>query len=98
MARFIRLYANGLLGLEEGIHRLTGLPASRLDLQDRGVLAVGKKADIVVFKPDEVTEKGTVEEPREYPSGFSWVFVNGVAAMADGKLTLSGSGEVLTRR
>lgn len=96
MARFIRLYANGLLGLEEGIRRVTGLPASRLDLADRGVLAEGKKADVLVFKPEEVTERGTAEEPREYPAGFSWVFVNGTPAMTEGELTLSGSGQVLT--
>lgn len=97
MARFIRLYAVGLLGLEEGVRRLTGLPAQRLGLSDRGVIAEGKKADLVVFRPEKVTDRGTSDEPRQYPEGFSWVFVNGEAAMADGGLTLSGSGKVLSR-
>lgn len=97
MARFIRLYANRLLGLEEGIRRLTGLPASRLGLTDRGLLAEGKKADLVVFRPEKVADRGTSEEPRQYPDGFSWVFVNGVAALAEGNFTLSGTGQVLKK-
>jgi len=95
MARFIKLYALGLLGLEEGIRRITSLPAERLGLKDRGVIAKGMKADIVVFRPEAVTDKGTDEEPRQYPEGFTWVFVNGQDAMGDGKLTLNHSGEVL---
>ncbi|MDP2859369.1 MAG: amidohydrolase family protein [Bacillota bacterium] len=97
MARYIRLYANQLLGLEEGIRRITSLAASRLDLPDRGQIKPGKKADIVVFRPEAVTEKFDGEEPRQYPEGFSWVFVNGTAAMADGNLTLSSSGRVLRK-
>jgi N-acyl-D-aspartate/D-glutamate deacylase len=97
MARYIRLYANGVLGLEEGVRRVTSLPASRLDLPDRGQIKPGKKADMVVFRPEAVAEKFDGEEPRQYPDGFSWVFVNGTAAMADGKLTLSGSGRVLRK-
>jgi len=97
MARFIRLYAVGLLGLEEGIRRVTGLPAQRLGLTDRGVIARGKKADLVIFRPEAVKETSTGEEPRQYPLGFSWVFVNGKAALENGKLTLSESGRVLTR-
>ncbi len=95
MARFIRIYANGLLGLEEGIRRITGLPASRLGLTDRGKIAEGMKADLVVFNPNEVTEKSTDEEPRQYPDGFSYVFVNGETAMKEGKLTLSSTGKIL---
>lgn len=97
MARFIRLYAREVLGLEEGIHRLTGLPAGRLGLTDRGVIAPGKRADVVVFNPDAVRERGTPEEPRRYPDGFSWVFVNGVPALARGKITGLRAGRVLTR-
>ena len=97
MAKFIRKYAVGFLGLEEGIRRITNLPAERLVLTDRGTIAEGKKADIVVFKPEEVKEKGTEEEPRQYPEGYYWVLVNGVTAMENGKLTLSRSGRVLRR-
>jgi N-acyl-D-amino-acid deacylase len=98
MARYIRLYALGLLGLEEGVRRITSLAAKRLGLKDRGRLAAGMKADIVVFRPAAVREKGDDEEPRQYPEGYSWVFVNGTAAMENGRLTLSRSGRVLRRQ
>ena len=98
MARFVRLYALGLLGLEEGVRRLTSLPAKRLCLPDRGVIAPGMKADLVVFKPEAVKEGQDDLEPRQYPEGYSWVFVNGAAAMENGKLTHSRSGKVLRRR
>lgn len=98
VARFVRLYAQGLLGLEEGVRRLTSLPASRLGLADRGTVAPGMKADLVVFKPEAVLECQDDIEPRQYPQGYHWVFVNGVAAMEDGKLTHSRSGMVLRRR
>lgn len=97
MARFIKLYGLGLLGLEEGIKRITSLPAKTLGIKDRGTIAEGMKADLVVFKPEAVLDKGTEEEPRQYPEGFSWVFVNGVVAMENGKLTRSRSGRVLRR-
>ncbi len=97
MARFIKMYALGLLGLEEGIRRLTSLPAETLGLKDRGLIAEGKKADLVVFEPNKVQDKGTEEEPRQYPHGFNWVLVNGVIAMENGKFTKSRTGEVLRR-
>lgn len=97
MARFVRVYALGFLGLEEGVRRISSLPAERLGLKDRGVLAEKKKADIVVFDPSSVKEMCTSEEPRQYATGFSWVLVNGVPAVQNGKLALSGSGRVLRR-
>ncbi len=99
MARYLSLYAAAdVLGLEEGVRRISGLPAERLGLADRGILAEGKKADIVVFRPEAVKDKSTEDEPRQYPKGFSWVFVNGKAAMEDGKLTLTKSGKALRRQ
>ena len=99
MARYLSLYAvPEVLGLEEGVRRLTGFPAERLGLSDRGTIAVGKKADIVVFKPEAVKDVTTDDEPRRYPEGFSWVFVNGVAAMENGKLKLTRSGRALRRK
>ena len=56
------------------------------------------EADIVVFAPEEVTDKGTDDEPRRYPEGFRWVFVNGKSAMENGILTAGRSGQVLYTR
>jgi N-acyl-D-amino-acid deacylase len=86
------------LGLEEGIKRITSQPAKWLGLKDRGVISQGMKADIVVFAPEEVTDKGTDDEPRRYPEGFRWVFVNGKSAMENGILTAGRSGQVLYTR
>ena len=98
VSRFIRLYAMGHLGLEEGIRRLTSLPAERLGLSDRGVIEPNMKADLVVFKPEAVEECEDVTDPMQYPKGYSWVFVNGVAAMRNGVLTHSRSGQVLRKK
>lgn len=99
MARYLSLYATAdVLGLEEGVRRVTGLPSQRLGLSDRGTIVQGKKADIVVFRPEAVKDRTTEDEPRQYPDGFSWVFVNGVAAMEDGKLALTRSGRALRRQ
>jgi len=95
MARFVRLYALGHLGLEEGIRRLTSLPAERLGLKDRGVIATGMQADLVVFKPEDVADNESNIDPVKYPTGYHWVLVNGEVAMADGQLTRSRSGKVL---
>jgi len=98
MARFVRLYALGHLGLEEGVRRLTGLPAQRLGLADRGAVAPGMKADLVVFDAPAVVENQDDTDPVQYPKGYHWVFVNGVAAMANGSLTHSRSGQVLRKK
>ncbi len=95
MARYIKRYGIGMLGFEEGIRRITSLPAATMGLRDRGEIVVGKKADIVVMTPHLVCERSTDDEPRQYPGGFDWVLVNGVPALADGKHTLSRSGKVL---
>jgi N-acyl-D-aspartate/D-glutamate deacylase len=97
VARFVRLYAVGHLGLEEGVRRLTSLPAERLGLADRGVVAPGMKADLVVLQPEDVRDNEDNAEPMQYPAGYHWVFVNGTAAMENGKLTRSRSGKVLRK-
>jgi N-acyl-D-aspartate/D-glutamate deacylase len=99
MARYLSLYATAdVLGLEDGVRRITGMPAERLGLADRGLIAQGKKADIVVWRPEAVKDTTTEDEPRRYPEGFSWVFVNGAAAMEDGKLRLTKTGRALRRQ
>jgi N-acyl-D-amino-acid deacylase len=97
MATFIRKYGQTTLGIEETVHKMTGLPASVAGLSDRGVLAPGYKADVVVFSPEEVSETGDYVEPRRYPRGFEWVFVNGEAVVSESTLTGCRPGHVLRR-
>lgn len=95
MARFLSRYGRDYLGLEEAVCRLTGLPARTLGLRDRGLVAEGYRADLVVLDPAAVGESGDALEPRRQPTGFHWVLVNGVVALEAGRLTGACGGRVL---
>ncbi len=86
-----------VLELEEAIHRLTGAPAARLDLADRGVLRVGAHADVVVFDPASFHERGTTFEPSVPATGMDTVIVNGAITLRGGDLTGARAGRVLRR-
>lgn len=73
--------------LETAVHKATGLPAAKLGLADRGVLAVGAVADVVVFDPDQVADRATFEAPHQYPTGIPHVVVRGVHTIRDGEQT-----------
>ena len=81
--------------LEEAIRKFTSLPASRLRLNDRGVLKAGLWADIVVFDPEQITDKATFSAPKQLSVGMQWVLVNGVPVIADGVSTNALPGRVL---
>jgi len=81
--------------LEEAIRRLTKLPAENLGLHDRGVLAAGRFADVVVFDPAEIADRATYEEPHRYATGMRHVFVNGTAVLRDGEHTRATPGRVV---
>jgi N-acyl-D-aspartate/D-glutamate deacylase len=80
-----------VLTLPEAIHKMTGAPAARLRLRDRGRITVGAAADLVVFDPATVEDKATFEQPFQYPAGIPHVVVNGVIAVRDGERT-AGNG------
>lgn len=77
----------GFLRLEEAIRKVTSAPAARLGLWDRGVIRKGLAADLVVFDPDTVTDRATLEYPHRYPEGVHHVFVNGAAVIENGEHT-----------
>lgn len=85
----------GLLSLEEAVHKMTGLPAAKLGLKDRGLLRVGQKADIVLFDPQSVQDQATFTDPYQYPTGIEWVLVNGQVVIEGGDLTGVRPGAVL---
>jgi N-acyl-D-amino-acid deacylase len=84
-----------LMPLQEGIYRLTGLPAHNWKLTDRGCLKVGCHADIVVFDPDTIIDHSTYDKPMQYATGVSDVFVNGVQVLRDGQHTGAMPGQVV---
>lgn len=87
----------GVLELEEAVRKMTSLPASRLGLEDRGRIAEGVWADVVVFDPETVHDRATFEDPHRYPDGIPYVLVNGVVVVDGGALTDARPGRVLRR-
>ncbi|WP_255168916.1 N-acyl-D-amino-acid deacylase family protein [Natrononativus amylolyticus] len=77
----------GVLGLEEAIFKMTGQPAARLGLSDRGLLKEGAFADLTVFDPETVAQGGTFVEPDVYAEGIDHVLVNGEFVVRDGEHT-----------
>ena len=87
----------GVLSLEEGIRRLTAMPAARVGLEGRGRLVPGYMADVTVFDPALVAERGTVAAPNAYAIGIDQVVVNGQLAFTNGAFTDVRAGHVLRR-
>jgi N-acyl-D-aspartate/D-glutamate deacylase len=86
-----------VLSPEEAIHRLTGLPARTLRLDDRGVLRRGAHADVAVFDPEQFGERGTTFEPNQLAQGMHHVVVNGVVTLRAGEPTGRRAGRVIRR-
>ena len=94
-----------VLSLEEAVHKMTGLTASTLGLDDPGQVAVprglireGFAADLVLFEPSRVQDTATFEEPHNLAAGMSWVFVGGVPVIADGVRQPVNPAGVIRRR
>jgi len=93
LSRYVR--DERLLTLEAAIHKMTGMPAARVGLRDRGVLRVGAFADITVFDPARVRDRATFEEPNQYPEGVEYVLVNGQIEVDGGRRTEANAGRAL---
>lgn len=96
-ARFLGHYVRDrrLMPLAEAIRRLTRLPAENWKLEGRGCLDTGCYADVVVFDPETIRDHATFEEPQQYATGVSHVFVNGVQVLRDGEHTGATPGRVV---
>jgi N-acyl-D-aspartate/D-glutamate deacylase len=95
LAKYVR--EEHLMTLEEAIRRMTSLAAETLGLNDRGVLAPDKFADVVVFDPNAITDKATYEDPNHYSEGVRYLLVNGKFVVQDGKVTSALPGRALRR-
>ena len=84
-----------LMSPEEAIRKMTSLPASILGLKDRGRLKEGTFADVVVFDPETIIDKATFQDPNHYSKGIRYLFVNGEAVVAEGKMTSALPGRAL---
>ena len=97
MPRFLGHYARDLhlLPLEQGIRKITSLPAQREHLRGRGLLRQGFFADITILDPAGIIDKATYQSPTELSQGVKYVFVNGKLEYENGELTGVHAGTVL---
>ena len=93
LSRYVR--DERLLTLEQAVHKMTGQPAARVGLKDRGVLRAGAYADITVFDPARVRDLATFEQPNQYPEGIEYVLVNGQLEVDGGQRTHVNAGRPL---
>ena len=84
-----------VITLEDAVRKMSGAPAKRLGLADRGLLKEGLKADLVVFDPDTVRDTATFEKPHQYAEGVSLVVINGQPVFESGAVTAARPGRVL---
>jgi N-acyl-D-amino-acid deacylase len=99
-ARTLEYYVRdvGLFSVEEAVHRLAGLPAAAIGLSDRGVLAPGSIADVVVFDAEEIADRSAPDDMARHPAGVVDVLVNGVPVVAGGVQTAARPGRVVGGR
>jgi len=95
LARYVREL--GVLSLEECVAHLTGRPAARLRLPDRGVVREGHRADLVLFDPATVAPGATFEQPRALPTGIPYVLIDGRFVIEDGRRTDVLAGRAVRR-
>ena len=74
---------------------MTSRPATRVGLADRGILRPAMMADVTVFDPATIRDVATFNDSNRYATGVKWVFVNGRAVVADGKITAERPGRAL---
>ncbi|HXJ83464.1 MAG TPA: D-aminoacylase [Candidatus Methylomirabilis sp.] len=86
-----------ILDLPTAIHRMTGMPAAKFRLADRGAVRPGAFADLVVFDPARIRDTATYDDPRRFPEGIRAVYVNGVAVAQDGAHTGARPGRAVRR-
>ena len=99
-ARVLNHYVRetGALTLEQAVHKMSGLTAVTLGLEDRGTITPGNAADLLVFDPAGVRDTATWTDPFQPATGMQWVIVNGRVALERGEPTSERAGRMLRRR
>ncbi len=86
-----------VLTLPAAIHKMTGMPASRMGLADRGLLKPGYRADIAVFAPENLLDRATYTDPRQLSQGMDYVLVNGQVAWQGDKMARQPQGGLVQK-
>jgi N-acyl-D-amino-acid deacylase len=94
LGRYVR--EEKLFSLETAVNKMTGMPAQRLRMRDRGLLRPGLAADLTIFDPATVSDEATFGDPHRYPAGIPYVVVNGAVVVDAGTFNAAGTGRVLT--
>lgn len=93
LGRYVR--ERKVLDLPTALHKMTSRPADLLHLKDRGRLAEGYAADIVIFDPATVLDLATYEKPKQFSAGIPYVFVNGTCVVDNGSVVRTKAGQVI---
>lgn len=93
LGKYVR--EDNVIPLEDAVRKMTSATARRLGITDRGLLAVGMHADIVIFDPATVIDRATFDEPHQVSTGVHATYVNGVAVWKDGRHTGARPGRAL---
>jgi N-acyl-D-aspartate/D-glutamate deacylase len=93
LGRYVR--DEKVISLAEAVRRMSGLPATNLELDRRGFLREGMFADVVVFDPASIADRATFEKPHQYAVGMKHVFVNGAHVLKDGEHTGAKPGRAI---
>ena len=96
LGRYVR--DQGVLSIEEAVRKMTSLPAEKLRLKTKGVIAENYDADITIFDLDTIIDKATFDNPRQFSSGIEWVIVNGHVVVENGKHTNATPGRTIRTR
>jgi N-acyl-D-aspartate/D-glutamate deacylase len=96
LARYVR--EQGILTLEDAVHRMTQASCDRFGIANRGLVKEGCTADLVLFDPATVEDLATYDDPKREPAGISKVIVSGKVAYDGGTHTKAGSGKMLRYR
>ena len=95
LAKYVR--EDRVISLETAVRKMTSLAANRLSLWNRGRIAPGMAADLVVFDAARIQDQATFERPLAVTTGIQWVLVNGRVAVENGRLTTERAGQLLKR-
>ncbi|MCG8508789.1 MAG: amidohydrolase family protein, partial [Rhodospirillales bacterium] len=95
LGRYVR--DENLLSLQDAVHRMTGLPAQVYGFKDRGTIAAGKAADLVLFDLGAIADTATYDDPQSPARGIARVLVNGETVWAEGSHTGARPGRLLRR-
>ncbi len=87
-----------LLSWETEVNKMTGMPAAKLGLRDRGLIRPGYFADLAMFDPATVKDEATFQDPHRHPTGIPYVIVNGQLVVDQGQMRALPAGRVLKPR